>query len=109
MRYDTECQRCSAQIEVVKPMRASFPKCAECGGPLRHLFRAAPPVHYHSAGFFSTDVLHFQRQVGTERFAKFEAERDASIRRMKSGRPTRYEYAAEVAFGAKNDALFRIG
>ena len=87
-------------------MHAPLPKCAECGGRLRRLFRAAPAVHYAAPGFFSTDVSHFKNQIGAERFARFEAERDATMRRMKAGKPTRYEHAAEVAFGEKtNDAL----
>ncbi len=95
MRYDVVCEKCKAETEIEKPMSAAMPKCAACGGQLRNAFTAAPPVQYRAAGFYATDVDHFKKQVGAERFARFEKQRDASLKRAKAGKLTPYEKALE--------------
>ena len=109
MQYDVTCEKCHKQDEIEKPMRAPLPRCAHCGGTLRRLFIQPPPVHYLSAGFFSTDIKHLQAQVGAERFAQFEAQRDDTLRRARAGRLTGYEKVLEREFGEKtNTALAQV-
>ena len=109
MRYDTQCRKCGATEEVIKPMSARLPKCVHCSGTLRRLFIQPPPVHYHAPGFFSTDILHLKNQVGAERFAQFEAQRDDTLRRARAGRLTGYERVLDREFKEKTDnALSRV-
>ncbi len=91
MKYDVVCEKCKAESEIDKPMSAAMPKCSSCGGQLRNAFTSAPPIQYKAAGFYATDVNHFKRQVGAERFAQFEKQRDDINRRAKAGKLTAYE------------------
>ncbi len=94
MRYDVVCERCRAEGELEKPMKAALPPCEACGGTLRRRFRRAPSVLYRAAGFSATDD-RLKRQVGPERFAKFEQTKADVERRAKAGRLTEYEKAIE--------------
>lgn len=76
-------------------MTADFPLCARCGGQQVHAFNAPPAVHYAAPGFYSTDVSHFQKQVGTERFARFEAQKANTLAHAAKGRLTPDERALE--------------
>ena len=99
MIYPTLCERCGDTTEIDKPMRAVLPKCGECGGPLRRVFTESPAVLYTSAGFYATDHKRLESQIGRERYAQFEKERDDTLRRAKAGRLTNYERGIERAFG----------
>lgn len=80
-------------------MTAGYPVCPKCGAETRRAFTSAPPVLFHAAGFYSTDVTHFARQVGPERAARFEKFRDGAEARARQGRLTPYEQALERAGG----------
>jgi hypothetical protein len=54
-----------------------------------------PPVHFAAGGVYTTDVTRMQREVGEERFAKFEQQKADAERRAKAGRLTEYEQALE--------------
>ena len=60
------------------------------------VWRQAPVVHFAAAGFYHSDVTRFKSQVGTERFARFERQRDDAIRRAREGQLTDYEKALET-------------
>ncbi len=96
MRYDARCRKCGAKDEIEKPMSAPMPKCAECNGQMERVFTEATTVHYAGAGFYSTDIAHFEKQVGTERAAKFRAKKDDIEKRAKAGKLTAYEKALET-------------
>lgn len=96
--YAANCTNCGP-IEVSKPMADAFPARHACGGKLTRLYSAPPAVHYASAGFYSTDVSRLQKIVGTERYAKFEHERDAAVTRAATGTQTPYERALERVNG----------
>lgn len=87
-------------------MTAPMPKCS-CGGELRRLYTQAPPVAFHAAGFYATDVHHLRSQVGSERFARFEAERDDIRRRAQRGQLTAYERSLEKSYDARKDPIKR--
>lgn len=76
-------------------MAADFPRMhASCGGTLKRRFTTVA-VHYAVAGFAATDD-RLLRQVGTERYARFEQERNAALARAKTGRQNAYEQALEA-------------
>lgn len=77
-------------------MAEDFPSRHVCGCKLTRVFEP-PAVHYHSPGFFSSDVSHFQKQLGPDRYARFEAQRDAAQARAKAGTLTPYEQQLENA------------
>ena len=76
-------------------MAKDFPRLHTCGAPLRRRY-TAPSVIYNSAGFYSTDVSHFQKQLGAEKFAKFEAKRQAAEKRAHTGMLSNYEKVLET-------------
>lgn len=94
MRYDVRCQRCRWMGEIEKPMTAALPRC-RCGGTLKRLFRDAPPVQYHAQGF-TLNETRFKRQVGSERYARFEAQKRDAEKRAQAERLTDYEKALEA-------------
>lgn len=96
MRYDTICPN-NHRAEIEKPMQADMPPCVRCGAALMRVYGIAPAVFYKTAGFYNSDVTHFERQVGPERAAQFRAQRDDAERRAKAGRLTGYERALEDA------------
>lgn len=89
MIYLAQCENCGT-TEIEKPMQAAFPHRHLCGGKLKRVYTPAN-VQYNAPGFYSTDVKHFENQVGKERAEKFYAERDATLKRAKQGRLTPYE------------------
>jgi predicted nucleic acid-binding Zn ribbon protein len=96
VRYDVVCQR-GHRAEIQKPMTAEYPVCSKCGAETRRAFDCAPPVHFAVAGFYSTDVSRFERQVGPEKARRFEHYKADVERRAKAGRLTGYEQAQEHA------------
>lgn len=91
MRYDVRCEKCGEEFEIEKPMKAAWPKCPKCKGQIRRLFTKSPPVHFAAAGFYSTDVTHFEKVVGKERAEKFRKRREDVETRAKEGKLTPYE------------------
>lgn len=89
MIYSAKCEKCG-EVEIEKPMVAAFPLRHFCGGKVRRVFTPAQVI-YAAPGFYSTDVTHFEKQVGKERAAKFYKQRDATLARAKAGRLTPYE------------------
>lgn len=76
-------------------MQADFPlKHPGCGGYLTRTL-TAPAVHYAAGGFYATDVARLRNQIGSDRYAKFEKQRDAATRRAATGTQTPYERALE--------------
>lgn len=71
-------------------MAVAFPQRHSCGHLLRRVY-VPPAIHYAAAGFYTTDVSHFQKQLGPDRYAKFEHDRAAAIARSKTGTLTPYE------------------
>lgn len=63
---------------------------------MRRAWRQAPAVHFAAAGFYHSDVTRFKSQIGPERFARFERQRDDAIQRARDGRLTDYEKALEA-------------
>ena len=76
-------------------MAAPMPKCS-CGGALARLYTQAPPAIYNAAGFYASDVNRLRSQVGPERYAQFEAERDDIRRRARLGRLTAQERSLDT-------------
>ncbi len=95
MLYSATCEKCG-DVEINKPMAADFPTKHTCGHILRRTY-AAPAVHYASGGFYATDVSRMQNMIGPERYARFEAQRDAAQARAKTGTLTPYERQLEHA------------
>lgn len=93
MIYAASCEKCG-EVEVSKPMTAEFPRRHACGGLLTRRYTVTP-VHFAAPGFYATDVSHFQKQLGAERFARFERERDAAQARAATGTLTPYEQQLE--------------
>jgi predicted nucleic acid-binding Zn ribbon protein len=93
MRYDVQCKACGEQDEIDKPIRAPMPRC-ECGGELIRLYQPTP-VHFRAGGFYTTDVSRLEKQIGRERFAKFERQKDGAEKRARAGRLTEYEKVLE--------------
>ena len=95
MRYDVHCRRCHKEFEIVKAMTADLPRCGQCGGALKRLYRTAPPIQFNGDGF-TLNETRFKQQVGSERYARFEAQRRDAERRAASGQLTTYEQALET-------------
>lgn len=95
MVYSATCSKCG-EVEINKPMADDFPIRHTCGGKLSRRF-VVPAVHFAAGGFYSTDVSHFQKQLGPDRYARFEAQRDAAQARAKAGTLTPYEQQLEHA------------
>ena len=93
MIYPAYCDKCG-DVEVNKPMADDFPTRHACGGKLSRRF-SVPAVHFAAGGFYSTDVTRMQKMIGPDRYAKFEAQRDAAQTRAKSGTLTPYERQLE--------------
>lgn len=93
--YDARCPHCEDQHEIVKPMMAPMPTCPDCGTQLVRLY-APICVQYNAPGFHTTEYTRFEKQVGTERAARFRAQRDDAERRAKSGKLTEYERVLET-------------
>lgn len=93
MRYDARCKQ-HGIVEIVKRMDEPLPRCPRCGWRLARVYDA-PPVHFNAAGFYASDVTRFKSQIGSERFARFEAQRASAERRAKAGQLTAYERALE--------------
>lgn len=75
-------------------MRAPMPRCPTCNTRLDRVYQA-PAVLFNSPGFHATDY-RFDKQVGTERAARFRAQRNDAEARAKAGRLTPYERALEA-------------
>lgn len=75
-------------------MAADFPERHTCGHILHRVF-LPPSVHYAATGFYSTDVSRMKNMVGSDRYAKFEAQRDSAQARAKAGKLTPYERQLE--------------
>jgi len=93
MKYEATCSHCGP-VEIEKPMKARMPRRHTCGGMLTRRF-SVPAVHFAAPGFYSTDVARMQKQVGPERFAKFEKQKADADKRAKAGQLTGYEKALE--------------
>ena len=93
MIYAARCDMCG-EVEIEKPMQAPFPKRHECGYAVHRVYTATP-AHYNAPGFYASDVTRFKSQVGAERFAKFEKQKESAERRAKAGKLTNYEKALE--------------
>jgi len=96
MLYDVICQKCHTEDEIEKPIHAALPTCVYCGGTLKRVYSQMPTVQYRAGGFYSTDVTRLQREMGPDRFAKFEAQKADAERRSKAGKLTAYEKALET-------------
>lgn len=92
--YRVRCPNCG-EYEIEKPMSAPLPRCEDCGAVLRRVY-IAPAIHYHAAGFYATDVKHFEGQVGPERAERVRRQNDAATARARAGTPTAYERALEA-------------
>lgn len=77
-------------------MSAPMPACAVCGGSFKRVYSQMPPVHFSAGGFYTTDVTRLQREIGPDRYAKFERQKADAERRAKAGRLTGYEKALET-------------
>jgi len=86
MIYEATCKQCG-NVEIEKPMTAPFPVRHTCGAQLSRRYSPIA-VHYAAPGFYSSDVTRFRSQVGAERFAKFEREREDVLKRTKQGKLT---------------------
>lgn len=75
-------------------MLSPMPPCSRCGRALERRY-APPAVHYRAAGFYSTDVDRLRREIGPERFARFEAQRAEAERRARRGQLTAHERRLE--------------
>jgi len=95
MRYDVHCQKCRKEFEIIKAMTADMPRCRQCGGVLKRLYRIAPPVQFNSDGF-TLNETRFKHQIGSERYARFEAQKRAAERRAARGQLTTYEQTLET-------------
>ena len=93
MRYDATCENCGT-VEVKKLMIDEFPLRHSCGGTLTRVF-CVTAVHYASSGFHTTDN-RLESLVGSERNAKFEAEKADALIRQKEGKLTEYEQTLET-------------
>ena len=93
MTYDTVCTRCGSESEISKTMQAPLPKCAECGGALKQIYRATA-VHYRADGF-SRNEQRFKSQVKPERYEKFQREKADIEARAGQGQLTPYEQMLE--------------
>lgn len=87
--YATLCPTCRTRGEITKPMQAEMPACSKCGATLRQVYTAPALV---SIG----GVSNLEKSIGPARFARFEARRDATLKRAAAGRLTNYERALET-------------
>jgi predicted nucleic acid-binding Zn ribbon protein len=94
MRYDAKCSNCG-EVEIEKRMIEPWPDVHFCGGQLVQRY-VPTQVVYRATGFYHTDVTRFRSQMSPERFARFEAERDATLRRYATDRITSEDRAAEL-------------
>lgn len=95
--YDARCPKCGLTDEISKPMSAPMPKCSACGAQLRRVYTLAAPVHYKAAGFYETDVAHFEKQVGKDKADQVRRYAEDVDKRKRQGRLTDYEKALEAA------------
>lgn len=95
MIYPASCEKCG-EIEIEKSMLAPFPLRHLCGGKLKRRYDVAPAVQFNAPGFYASDVQRFKSQVGSERYAKFEHERDDIERRAKAGKLTPHEKSLDA-------------
>ena len=94
MRYDVTCPTCGLTSEIQKAMNAPIPICPDCGSTRVRLY-GVPIVHFDAPGFHATDS-RLERQIGSERAARFRAQRDDAEARAKRGQLTPYERALEA-------------
>lgn len=92
--YDAKCTKCEFEGEIEKPREASLPRCPQCRGTLRRVYRPTV-VHYAAPGFSATDG-RLEKLVGTKRYRRFEAQKEDVETRARSGRLTEYERSIEA-------------
>lgn len=97
MRYDIICLKCGHTQEIKKTMTAGYPTCEKCGGATQRNWNETPAVIYNAADFYHTDYKRFESQVGTERAARFRAQKENVERRSAAGKLTAYEKSVEAA------------
>ena len=73
--YEARCDNCGI-VEVEKRMEAPFPPvCVHCGGKLQRVYNTHRII-YNAPGFDGYDN-QMKRQIGSDRYARFEKEREA--------------------------------